>query len=54
MGSVMEMILDSDWVELGKYTEQQAADKIKEKIGAKKSEIVAAMNAGYDSDDVTP
>lgn len=48
MESVIQMVLDSNWTDMTKYTEQKAAAKISEKIAEKKSEIVSRMNDGYD------
>jgi len=51
MDSIIQMVLDSDWTELTKYTERKAASKISEKINKKKSEIIAKLNSGYDDTD---
>lgn len=47
MDSVIQMVLDSNWTDLTKYTEQQAARKIQEKIQAKKDIIIDRLNADY-------
>jgi len=50
MESVIQMVLDSNWTDMTKYTERKAATKISEKIAEKKQEIVDIMNRGYDID----
>ena len=47
MDSIIQKVLDGDWVEITNYTERQAALKIAEKIEEKKKEIIARLNAGY-------
>lgn len=50
MDSLIQMVLDSNWTDLTKYTEQKAASKLSAKIGEKKDEIRASFNAGFDED----
>ena len=50
MDSVIQMVLDGNWTDMSKYTEQRAANKISNKIMEKKKEIIARLNAGYDAD----
>jgi len=50
MDSLIQMVLDSNWTDLTKYTERKAASKLSEKINQKKDEIIAKFNAGYDED----
>ena len=52
MDSLIQMVLDSNWTDLTKYTEQKAAAKLSEKIGEKKDSIRARFNIGFD-DEVT-
>ncbi len=47
MDSVIQMVLDNNWTDLTKYTEQIAAQKIQEKIQAKKQIIRDRLNADY-------
>jgi len=50
MDSIIQMVLDSNWSDLTKYTEQKAGARISEKIAEKKKEIVSSFNTGYDED----
>ena len=50
MDSLIQMVLDSNWTDLTKYTEQKAASKLSEKIGEKKDEIRTRFNTGFDED----
>ncbi len=50
MDSIIQMVLDGNWTDLTKHTEQKAASKLSEKISEKKAEIVASLNTGYDVD----
>lgn len=51
MDSVIKMVLDGNWVDLGKHVEAKAAEKIKAKVDVKKAEFINKMNAGYGTDD---
>ena len=48
MDSLIQMVLDSNWTDLTKYTERKAAAKLSEKINQKKDEIRTKFNVGYD------
>ena len=50
MDSMIQMVLDSNWADLTKYTEQKAATKLAERISAKKDEIRATFNTGFDEE----
>ena len=53
MDSIIQMVLDGNWTDLTKHTEQKAASKLSEKISEKKAEIVSRFNDGFDEDVVT-
>ena len=50
MDSVIQMVLDGNWTDLTRYTEQRAADKITETISSKKDELKTRFNAGFDDE----
>ena len=50
MDSVIQMVLDSNWTDMTKYTEQKAAKRLSEKIAEKKEELVTRFNDGYDEE----
>ena len=51
MDSLVQMVLDGNWSDMTKYTEQKAAIKIQEKIKAKKEIIRDRLNVGFESND---
>lgn len=51
MDSIIKMVLDGNWVDLGKHVEARAADKIQAKVAEKKNAFVAGLNAEYGSEE---